>query len=156
MKRPPRDQQKELADQAQLMRAWRAWHAEQLDEALAGLHGAMVAELMTLLDRHELNSAAALRACVQRMDWSTVSYDVRLTALHQINQTIIRLRERHGLAPFDDPLPGQPDNVFRRIKHLLFTPSPAKADSSPEGATAERTGRDVTSTVSNRVSDDNE
>ena len=141
MKRPPRDQQKELADQAQLMRAWRAWHAEQLDEALAGLHGAMVAELMTLLDRHELNSAAALRACVQRMDWSTVSYDVRLTALHQINQTIIRLRERHGLAPFDDPLPGQPDNVFRSIKHLLFTPSPAKADSSPEGATAERTGR---------------
>ena len=85
MKRPPRDQQKELADQAQLMRAWRAWHAEQLDEALAGLHGAMVAELMTLLDRHELNSAAALRACVQRMDWSTVSYDVRLTALHQSN-----------------------------------------------------------------------
>src|SRR6516162_8166053 len=35
-------------------------------------------------------------------------------------------------------------------------PLPAKADSSPEGATAERTGRDVTATVSNRVSDDNE
>ena len=72
MKRLPRDQQKELADQARLMRAWKAWHAEQLDEALAGLHGAMVAEPMTLLDRHELNSAAALLACVQRMDWSTV------------------------------------------------------------------------------------
>jgi hypothetical protein len=154
MKRLPRDQQKELADQARLMRAWKTWHAEQLDEALAGLHGAMVAELMTLLDRHELNSAAALLACVQRMDWSTVIYDVRLTALHQINQTISRLRERNGLAGIDDPLPGQPDNVFRRIKHMLFTPSPAKDDSSPsEVATA---GRDVTATVSNRVSDDNE
>ena len=151
MKRPPRDQQKELADQAQLMRAWRAWHAEQLDEALAGLHGAMVAELMTLLDRHELNSAAALRACVQRMDWSTVSYDVRLTALHQINQTIIRLRERSGLAGIDDLR----QRVSAHQAHAVH-PLPAKADSSPEGATAERTGRDVTATVSNRVSDDNE
>src|SRR6516162_8166052 len=100
MKRLPRDQQKELADQARLMRAWKTWHAEQLDEALAGLHGAMVAELMTLLDRHELNSPAALLACVQRMDSSTVKLR----------------RAPHGAVP------GQPDNVFRRIKHMLFTP----------------------------------
>jgi len=32
--RPPRDQQKELAGDARLLRAWHAWHREQLDEAL--------------------------------------------------------------------------------------------------------------------------
>jgi hypothetical protein len=60
---------------------------------------------MTLLDRLELESAAALVACVQHTDWSTISYDVRLTVLHQINAAIVKLRERHGLAPFDDSLP---------------------------------------------------
>ena len=156
MKRLPRDQQKELADQARLMRAWKAWHAEQLDEALAGLHGAMVAELMTLLDRHELNSAAALRACVQRMDWSTVKLR----------------RAPHGAAPeqLDYHSPARTQRLggdrrsatrstLQRVSahqaHAVH-PLPAKADSSPEGATAERTGRDVTATVSNRVSDDNE
>ena len=43
----PRDQEKELADQAQLTRAWKAWHREQFAETLAGPHGATIAELMT-------------------------------------------------------------------------------------------------------------
>jgi hypothetical protein len=139
MKRLPRDQQKELADQARLLRVWKAWHQERLDDALAGTHGATIAELMTLLDRLELNSAAALLDFMQRSDCSSVSYDTRLTVLHQINQAIERVRERNGLPAIDDPLPGQPDNAYRRIKHLLFTPSPAKAGSSNSVATG-RTG----------------
>jgi hypothetical protein len=127
MKHLPRDQQKELADQARLMRAWKQW---QLNEALAGAHGAVVAELMTLLDQIELNSAAALLAHVERTEWSAINYDTRLTVLHQVNDAITRMRERHGMAGIDDPLPGQPDNVFRRIKRLLFPPSPAKAGTS--------------------------
>ena len=79
---------------------------------------------MTLLDRLELNSAATLLACIQRTDWSAISYDVRLTILHQINRTITRLRERNGMVAIDDPLPGQPDNVFRRIKQMLFAAPP--------------------------------
>jgi hypothetical protein len=98
----------------------------------------VAAKLMTALDQLELNSAAVLLACVQRTAWDAVSYDARLTVLHQINQTITRLRERNGMAP---PLPDQPDNVFRRVKNALFLPSSAKADSfSSEVATAERTG----------------
>jgi hypothetical protein len=123
-RRLPRNQQKKLEDDARLLKAWRAWHAEQLNSALASSHGAMVAELMGVLDRVELSSAASLLACVQRSDWSAVSYDVRLTVLHQINNTITRLRERHGLPPIDDPLPGRPDNVFRRIKNLMFAAPP--------------------------------
>jgi hypothetical protein len=130
MKRLPHDEEKELADQARLLRAWKQWHREQLDDALAGAHGATIAELITLLDRLELNSAAVLVACVQRTDWSAISADVRFTLLHQINQTIMRLRERNGMPAIDDPLPGQPDSVFRRIKHILFPPSPATAGSS--------------------------
>jgi hypothetical protein len=148
MKRLPRDQQKELADQARLTRAWKAFHAEQLEQALAGPHEAQISELMTLLGRLELSSAAALLAFIRRSDWSSVSYDTRLVVLHEINDRITRMRERHGLPPFDDPLPGQPDNVFRIVRAVL-TPSPAHEHrlSPSEVATAERIGRDVTAAV---------
>ena len=52
------DQQKKLDDDARLLRAWKAWHAEQLEEALAGAHGATIDALMLQLDRLELSSAA--------------------------------------------------------------------------------------------------
>jgi hypothetical protein len=146
MKHLSRDQQKELADHARLLRAWKAWHREQLDEALAGPHGALVSELMTLLDRLELSSAAALLDFVRRRAWSSVSWDTRLTVLHEINNRITRMRECHGLPPFDDPLPGQPDNVFRIVRAIL-TPSPAHERRLSPSVATERTGRDVTATV---------
>ena len=139
MKRLPRDQQKEIAEQARLMRVWKARHAEQLDEALAGTHGATIAELITLLDRLELNSAAALLDFVQRSDWSAVSYDIRLTVLHPVNQTISGLCKHSGLVPSDVGLPGDRNNVFRVVRRALLTPSPADAGSPDQG----RVGRGV-------------
>lgn len=102
-RRLPRNQEKELADQARLVREWKAWHAEQLADALAGAHRATIAELMMLLDQLELSSAAVLLDYMQRSDWSSVSYEVRLTALHQVNQSITRLHERNGMPGIDDP-----------------------------------------------------
>jgi hypothetical protein len=112
-----------LIAQARHVRVWKAWHQEQLDEALAGAHSATIAELVALLDRLEANSAAPLLDFMRRIDWISISYDVRLTALHQINQKIMRLRERAGLPPLDDPVPGQADNVFRRVRSMLLAPS---------------------------------
>ena len=126
-RRLPRNQKKELADQARLVHKRKAWHAEQLADALAGAHGATIAKLMLLLDQLELSSAAVLLASVQCTDWSAVSYDTRLTALHQVNQSITRLRERNGMPGIDDPLPHQPDNIFRRIRHILLCAAPPGA-----------------------------
>lgn len=129
-----------LAEGQKLSRAYRAWQREQLDAALASAHGATVAELMALLDRLELISTTTLLTCIQRTDWSAVSPDVRFTVLHQINQTIARVRERNGLPAISDPLPGERESVFRRIKQILFPASSVRADASPsEVATAERT-----------------
>jgi hypothetical protein len=101
---------------------------------------------MTLLDRLELSSAAALLDFIRRSDWSSVNFDTRLTVLHEINNSITCMRERHGLAPFDDPLPNQPDNVFRIVRSIL-TPSPAHERRLPSSVATERIGRDVTATV---------
>jgi hypothetical protein len=135
-----------LAETGKLTRAYRQWQREQLAEALAGAHGTVVAELMALLDRLELNSAATLLNAVQRTDWNEISYDTRLTVLHQINETIARVRSRNGLSPIDDPLPGEPDSLFRRIKQILFPVSPVNAGSADQG----RIGRGVTAIASSK------
>jgi hypothetical protein len=124
MKRLARDQAKKLQDDARLAKAWRQWHAEELAEARNGPHGAIVTELMDVLDRLTPSSAPALLACFERPDWTAVSYDVRLTILHQLNTAITRLREQHGAPPIDDGVPGERDNSFRRIKNLMFAAPP--------------------------------
>ena len=128
MKRKTAKEQ-ELADNAHLLRAWRNWHHEQLKQTLAGPHGTAVAQVMATLKHMTPDSAPALISLMRDFDWSQMSADVRLVVLHEINQAITRLRERAGLAPIDDPLPGQRLNAFLLIKEHLF---PRKAESPPE------------------------
>jgi hypothetical protein len=117
---------KELEDNARLLRAWRKWHAEQLEEALAGVHRDVLERLMEQLKA--LRSARELVGFIATQNWSEVDADTRLTVLHQINTAIPKLREKSGMEPIDDPLPGQPDNASRIIKRLFesFPPSAGK------------------------------
>jgi hypothetical protein len=39
-----------------------------------------------------------------------------------VHETLTAFREKQGLSPFDDGLPGERENVFRIIKHHLFPP----------------------------------
>jgi hypothetical protein len=126
MKHLSHEQQKELIDSARLLRAWRKWHAEQLKDALAGMHGAVLERLMTQLK--DLRSARELVDFIAAQDWTAVDDDTRFTALHQTNNAITALRERNGLTPIDDPMPGQPENAFRIIKTIMssFPPNAGK------------------------------
>jgi hypothetical protein len=123
----PRALEKERADQARQLREWRAWHRKELDAALAGPHGVLIAALVELLNRLEFNSAGALVAFMQRHDWSAIDYATRVVALHEVGQAITRLREHNGLLGLDDPLPDQPDNAFRRVRYLLMCAAPPGA-----------------------------
>ncbi len=107
------------ADDARLMHAWRKWHREELETALAGPHGAMVERLMFILDSLTEKSGPLLIAYVRGVDWATVDSPTRLTVLHEVNVAITKLRERAGMAPIDDPLDDRL-NVFQRAKALLF------------------------------------
>jgi hypothetical protein len=131
-RRLPRNEEKELEDANRLYRLWRVWHREQFEAALAGAHGALLAELVVVLDQLEINSSARLLALMERADWDSVPADVRFEALHLINTRIGKMRERYGLPAIDDPLPSQPDNVFHHIKRRLFS-FPSQRE-SPAGA----------------------
>lgn len=87
-----------------------------------------MAVLMALLNRLTLSSGAALLKYLGNIDWSSIDYDTRLTALHELHAAIIKVREAHNLAPFDD---SRENNVFRRA-HVLLLSSPAHAGDRPE------------------------
>jgi hypothetical protein len=87
--------EKELADNAYLLRAWKKHHAEQLSEALAGIHRDVMGRLMAHLAN--LRSARELVEFIEAQNWAAVDANTRLVALDEINQAICELRERSGL-----------------------------------------------------------
>src|SRR5262245_15530101 len=124
------EKDKTLADNARLLRAWRRWHHEQLEKALAGVHGDVMGRLMAQLK--DLRSARELVEFIEAQDWSAVDSDTRFTVLHEINAAITGLRERAGQVPIDDALPGEPLRAFQLIR-AIFTKFPLKRDDPAGG-----------------------
>jgi hypothetical protein len=124
-----RDEERERAENARLLRDWHGWHRDERKAVLAGPHGLMFERLPFILRTLELRSATVLLAFVRGVDWATVPGETRLIVLHEINDSVTALRTRHGLAPFDDGWPDERDSAFVTIRQLLF---PAQA--APPGA----------------------
>jgi len=113
------NQQKKLADDARLLRAWKKFHHAELEQALAGPHGPMIERLIFILKALTPKSAPLLLAYIRGVDWSAVDCPTRLVVLHETNTAIAKLREKSGLAPFDDGVPGERDNAFRIIRSIV-------------------------------------
>jgi hypothetical protein len=89
--------EKKLAEDARLLRAWRRWHEEELEAALAGPHGELGTQLVGILRGLNLQSAPALLEFVHAHDWEAIDRDTRLVMLHEISSAITKLRTcRHG------------------------------------------------------------
>ena len=117
MKHSTSDKEQKLADGAHLLRAWRAYHREQLDKALAGVHRDVMGRLMAQLN--DLRSARELVDFIEAQYWSAVDADTRLIALHEINNAITQLRERLGQEPIDDALPHEPLRAFQLVRNIV-------------------------------------
>jgi hypothetical protein len=74
--------------------AGRGWHREQLEEALAGMHGDILRRLMAQLK--ELSSARELVNHIAAQDWSAVDADTKQIVLRQINLAITKTRRVRG------------------------------------------------------------
>jgi hypothetical protein len=99
--------ERERAYGVRLLRGWFKWHHDERDAVLAGPHGTMFERLL---------------------DWST--FDATTRPVRAARDLPRRHRAtRNGLIPFDDPFPGERENVFSVIKQHLF---PAQA--APPGA----------------------
>jgi hypothetical protein len=129
MKRQRTAQEKKLADDARLLRWWKAWHREERDAVLAGPHAVTLAELFRMFANIECVKPAQLIGFIGAIDWGSIDHETRLTVLHEVGVAITRHRERRGQEPFSDPLPGQLNNAYRIIKNLLnsFPPHAGEA-----------------------------
>ena len=108
-----------LAERSNLHRGWRIWRRQRVEELTAGPHGAAVRALREFLAAMKLGDASALVAAVENGPWRDADADTRHEVLCLVDHAIIALRERSGLPPFDDRLPGQPPTAFEIIKGIL-------------------------------------
>jgi hypothetical protein len=111
--------EKELADNSYLLRQWHAWHREQLEEALAGSYGSLVAQLLDVLRGLTLRGGGELVAFISSQNWNCVDFDTRLTCLHEINERIAKLRELAGMPPFDDGFGPERTTGFLIVRQLM-------------------------------------
>jgi len=124
MKRRKSERDKELRDNARLLKWWKAWRREQRDQVLFGPHGTVLSELFRMLQNLQHLQPAQLIRYAQSIDWNSIDYDTKLVVVHEINSAITAFRMKRGLEPIDDNLPGDPDTPFRTIKAIVLTPSP--------------------------------
>jgi hypothetical protein len=126
----PRARKQELAHEARFLRQWQAWRAEQRAAALAGPYGELLQQLLGILRTATLQDGAGdLIAFVESQDWGADA-DFRHLALSEIDTAIIALRERAGLAVFDDPL-GPAVSGFLILREVL---TPAAGLQPEDGA----------------------
>jgi hypothetical protein len=70
----------------------------------------------------QFTDAAAMLAYVREAARSWLSLappEIRAEALSLVSEQIVTIRVHAGFAPFDDPLPGEADDVFQLIKREL-------------------------------------
>jgi hypothetical protein len=107
------------ADQTRLLHEWKRFHLDELNEALSGIHGTLVAQLMSVLAKMTIRDGKILIEFIDAQQWQDIPASIRLVCLHEINSRLIKLREKHGFAPFDDALPSERPNVFLIVKKLM-------------------------------------
>lgn len=129
MQRNSKEQNKKLADDARLLRWWKAWHRDERDSVLAGPHARTLTELFRAFANIECVKPAQLIGFVGAIDWGSIDYQTRLTVLHEVNAAITRYREKCGLDPIDDLLPGAPPNAFQIIR-MIITANDKEAEAS--------------------------
>jgi hypothetical protein len=115
-------EQKKLADDARLLRAWKKFHREEYEAVLAGPHAAVLSELFRMFKNLALVRPSQLIGFVRSVDWTAIDYATRLVVVHEINDAVTAFREKHGQEPIDDNLFDEPDRPFRAIKAILFPP----------------------------------
>lgn len=112
--------EQELHEEELLSKLYRKWKREQIDKLLAGPYGKDVRGIVSFMRTMTLSSAPALIQLVERATWvKALGADDRHVLLGMIGRTIARIREREGLAPFDDGVIGEPHKAFHQIKDIL-------------------------------------
>jgi hypothetical protein len=141
--------EKKLVDDARQLRAWRRWRRERLEALLAGPYAEAARTLLDFLKT--MTRPSALIDFVKAGPWTDADANVRAEILALVDAVIIKRREKMGLAPFDDALPGQSLNVFLILREQLLLSSTSQF--LPDGGATRGVARfDQADTLKERLS----
>jgi hypothetical protein len=116
----PTPEEKEQREKQALLRHWKRWHKEKAAALLEGPHGADIRELQAFVDAMTPSSSVALVDTINRAEWlRNAPEDIRQGVLTIVGHGIVKLRERHGMHPFDDALMDEPPTAFQQIREIL-------------------------------------
>jgi hypothetical protein len=111
--------EKKLAEREQTHRLWKEYRAERIGELLKGPYAKAAHELLVFLGTMTLTDGAALIDLVRRGPWCTAAANIRFEIISLIDAALTSQRERAGLPPFDDALPGEEPTAFLVIREML-------------------------------------
>lgn len=115
----PTPAEKAVREQAEQLKQFRRWKKQIREGLLSGEYAPEITGLLRLI-RHVPEPDVLVRF-VRNAKWLLQSNEVmRYAAMGYIDHAISRWRVRHGLAPFDDGLPGEPDTPFVVVRRLLM------------------------------------
>jgi len=123
--RPMRHNQKEAMievhqDRIKLARYYKAATEQAINHALDCPEGPRLIAMLDWMKTLGPDDAEEMISVVACQDWLLeASPELRRLALHLIDDQICRIRKAVGLRELDDPLPGEPDNVFQIIRDIL-------------------------------------
>ncbi len=109
-------QSKREQEGERLSKGYRAHRQRELEEALAGPDGAVLRDLQAKLVALTLETIPTVTAFVRAGGLRSTSADTLFLALRTTSESIISLREKRGLPPFDDPLPGDPATPEQELR----------------------------------------
>jgi hypothetical protein len=114
---------KRLEDAARQYRLYRAAKRRQYEDLFADpAHGEQLRKFRATLNHFGPGDAERMIAFVADSNYAWLRNappDIRHAALEMVDARIQRIRVRLGVPVFDDPLPGEPDDVFQACKRTL-------------------------------------
>jgi hypothetical protein len=112
-----------LADRNKVFARYRAAKRRQYEDLFADpVHGEQLRKFQATLNHFGLSDVERMIAFVADSNYAwlrNAHADIRHAALEMVDTRIQRARVRAGAPVFDDPLPGEPDDVFQTCKRKL-------------------------------------
>ena len=112
--------EKAVHDRDRLYRQYKAAKKQELAELYADPEwGDVLRKFVATLKHFGPEHADRMVEYVSTHKLTQAPLDIRFAALQQCDYRITRIRQRAGLVPFDDPLPGEEPTVFTLCKRAL-------------------------------------
>lgn len=119
MKGTPAEQARDI--RSAQMAGYRRHKARERDDLVHGDYGAEVAPLLATLKGLTIEFAPELVAAIEAATWIRgADENTKHVLLSIIADAIMRLRVRHGLTPFDDPIFDEPPDAFQLIRKIIM------------------------------------